>query len=222
MNDARISFKSHTVRLLAIAAVAALSTNAHAQSGRWEPASEIPRGTTLAVRTSEPISVNTADGQIFKGVVDNDVSDTQDRVVILRGSEAELIVRHGANDELMLDLDSILINGHRYAVDTVNSNAVGTSGSSTIGVNKRTGEYIGGGALLGAIIGAAAGGGKGAAIGAGVGAAAGAGVQVATRGTNVNVPVETVLTYRLDTPLHVDIADTGYEQNGRHYHRYPR
>jgi hypothetical protein len=36
------------------------------------------------------------------------------------------------------------------------------------------------------------------------------------------VPAESVLTYRLDTPLHVDIADTGYEQNGRHYHRYPR
>src|SRR5438045_7124252 len=48
--------------------------------------------------------------------------------------------------------------------------------------NKRTGEYVGGGAILGAIIGGIAGGGKGAAIGAGAGAAAGAGAQVLTKG----------------------------------------
>ena len=59
----------------------------------------------------------------------------------------------------------------------------------------------GGGALLGTLIGAVAGGGKGAAIGAAVGGAAGATTQVMTRGHEVKVPAESVLTFKLETPL---------------------
>src|SRR5262249_40059549 len=70
----------------------------------------------------------------------------------------------------------------------------------------------------GAIIGAIAGGGKGAAIGAGAGAAAGAGVQVLTRGDRVNVPAESLLTFRLAQPLRAGVVDNGYTQNGVHYH----
>ena len=88
----------------------------------------------------------------------------------------------------------------------------------SIGVNKRTGTYVGGGALLGAIIGGIAGGGKGAAIGAGAGAAAGAGTQVLTRGKNVKVPAESLLTFRLEQPLEMGVADYGTTRNGRHYH----
>jgi hypothetical protein len=67
-----------------------------------------------------------------------------------------------------------------------------------IGKNKRTAETVGAGAALGTIIGAIAGGGKGAAIGVLAGAAGGAGVQVPTRGRDVQVPSETVLKFRLD------------------------
>ncbi|HEY1493015.1 MAG TPA: hypothetical protein VGF49_00670 [Candidatus Solibacter sp.] len=56
---------------------------------------------------------------------------------------------------------------------------------------------VGGGAALGAIIGAIAGGGKGAAIGAGVGGAAGTGDVLATRGKPATLPSETRLTFRL-------------------------
>ena len=70
-----------------------------------------------------------------------------------------------------------------------------------IGGNKRTGQYVGSGAVLGAIIGAIAGGGKGAAIGAVAGAGAGAGAQIITQGKEVHVPAETVLRFRLDRPL---------------------
>lgn len=56
---------------------------------------------------------------------------------------------------------------------------------------------VGGGAVLGAIIGAAAGGGKGAAIGAGAGGILGAGAAAASRGKPVNVPSETVIRFRL-------------------------
>jgi hypothetical protein len=54
---------------------------------------------------------------------------------------------------------------------------------------------IGGGAALGAVIGAIAGGGKGAAIGAGVGGAAGAGAAAATGKRAAVVQPETVLTF---------------------------
>jgi hypothetical protein len=56
---------------------------------------------------------------------------------------------------------------------------------------------IGGGAVLGAIIGAAAGGGKGAAIGAGAGGVLGAGAATLSRGKPVNVPSETIIRFRL-------------------------
>jgi hypothetical protein len=62
---------------------------------------------------------------------------------------------------------------------------------------------IGGGAVLGAIIGAIAGGGKGAAIGAASGGAAGTGVALATRGKPTVLPVESVVTFRLDAPVSI-------------------
>lgn len=64
-------------------------------------------------------------------------------------------------------------------------------------------KKVGIGAVLGATIGAIAGGGKGAAIGAGVGGAAGAGTVAATRGKQVELPVETRLTFRLQEPVTV-------------------
>jgi hypothetical protein len=79
------------------------------------------------------------------------------------------------------------------------------SGKPGVGVNKRTAEYSGGAAAVGAIIGAIAGGGQGAAIGAGSGAGAGAVAEILTKGT-IKVPAETILTFRLDQPLRVAAA----------------
>jgi hypothetical protein len=60
---------------------------------------------------------------------------------------------------------------------------------------------VGGGAALGAIIGAIAGGGKGAAIGAGAGGAAGAGTVMATRGKPAVLSSETRISFRLSAPV---------------------
>ena len=60
---------------------------------------------------------------------------------------------------------------------------------------------VGGGAALGAIIGAIAGGGKGAAIGAGVGGAAGAGDVLLTRGKPATLPSETRINFRLSSAV---------------------
>src|SRR5205823_13030320 len=149
--------------------------------------STIDAGTTITVRTNDTINANDSDGRAFSGVVDQDVVGRNGNVAIPRGSSVELVVRRVSNNELALDLDSVMINGERYGIET-EENIVGSQRNQGLGANQRTGEYVGGGAVLGAIIGAIAGGGKGAAIGAGAGAAAGAGAQVLTRGRNVRVP----------------------------------
>jgi uncharacterized membrane protein len=58
--------------------------------------------------------------------------------------------------------------------------------------------YVGGGAAIGALLGALMGGGKGAAIGAVLGGAGGAGTQVLT-GKKQDLPAETQLSYKLAT-----------------------
>src|SRR6185369_892734 len=93
---------------------------------------------------------------------------------------------------------------------------------SAVGSNRRTGKYAGGGAVIGSIIGAIAGGGKGAAIGAVAGGGAGAVGQTVTRGRDVNVPAESLLTFRLDKSLRVGGPDRGRDRDGVHYHDYDR
>jgi hypothetical protein len=206
--------------VVAIFGMAALAQSTNAQNRRWDRVSPIEPGTAIQVRSTEPISSNAADGRVYRGIVENDVMDRSGRLAIEAGSPAELMVRRVGDDDLAVDLDSVTVEGQRYAV-RAGSNPVGTSGRSGIGVNRETGEYVGGGAVLGTIIGAIAGGAKGAAIGAGVGAAAGAGAQIATHGRSVQVPAETLLTYQLSQPLYLDVPDEGYSRDGVHYHRCP-
>ena len=181
----------------------------------------IGAGTTISVRTNETIDVKTSDGRVFTGVVDQDVTDANGNLAIARGSNAELIVKKAANNDLTLDLESVTVNGQRYAV-TADASRLSSEQRDGIGKNKRTGEYIGGGAALGAIIGAIAGGGKGAAIGAAAGAGAGAGAQILTRGKRVKVPAESLLTFRLEQPISMGVADNGVTRSGRHYHKRSR
>ena len=190
----------------------ALTTLAFAQAGT------IGTGTSITVRTSENINVKQSDGQVFTGVVDQDVRDADNGVAIPRGSQVELTVKKLAKNDLALDLESVTVGGQRYAVTADDAAMSSNEQRDGIGKNKRTAEYIGGGALLGTIIGAIAGGKKGAAIGAATGAGAGAGTQVLTRGKKVNVPTESLLTFRLEKALQMGVAQNGITRNGRHYH----
>jgi hypothetical protein len=163
--------------------------------------------------------VQSRDGRIYSAVVDRDVLESSTgRVVIPAGSAVELEARDVRDGDLILDLDSVTVNGRRYGVRA----AAERIETSRAGVDSgKAAQYIGGGALLGTIIGAVAGGGKGAAIGAAAGAAAGAGAVYATRGRRIMVPDEAVVTFRLERPLDVDVPDDGYTRDGRHYHHYP-
>jgi hypothetical protein len=172
---------------------------------------ELPAGSEVSVRTNETIDSATADeGQAFDVVVTRDAKDEDAAVVIPRGAEGKVVIKSASKggrfkgtSDLLLDLQTVTINGKRYSIDAVDIQKKGKSG---VGANKRTATYSGGGAALGAIIGAIAGGGKGAAIGAGAGAGAGVLTQVITKGGSIRVPVETVLTFRLDKPLKVTVA----------------
>lgn len=162
----------------------------------------IPSGTNIEVRTNQRIDLRGSSGERYSATVNRDVLDTNGSVAIPRGSEAEMVVRNLGNRDLALDLESITVNGRRYEVSG-ESNSYSAGQKPGVGKNERTAKYVGGGALLGTIIGAIAGGGKGAAIGAVAGAAGGAGAQTLTRGKEIKVPAESLLTFRLDQSLQV-------------------
>ena len=162
-------------------------------------------GTEIMVRTNEDINTQTAvEGRSYSALIAQDVLDDSGRIVIPHGSEAGLVIRNIrpggtlSDANLVLDLDSVRVNGRRYAVNTTD---IQQNSGQGIGNNRRTGELVGGGAVVGTLIGAIAGGGKGALIGALAGAVGGGAVQVLTKGKEIRVPAETELHFRLDQPL---------------------
>jgi hypothetical protein len=163
---------------------------------------EIPAGTQISIRTNEQIDVqSTANGRTYSAQTTSDIIGPNNQVLVPRYSPVQLMVINtgdSKNQELELGIQSITINGQSYRVET---GTMTKSGGEGIGVNKRTGEYVGGGALLGTLLGAMMGGGKGAAIGAAVGAAGGAAAQVLTKGKEVKIPAETVLNFQLNQPI---------------------
>jgi len=171
----------------------------------------LPVGTEISVRNEETIdSAKAVEGQSFAAEITKDVLDANGSVVIPRGSNAQIVIRsaskggrfRGASD-LVLDLSSVAVDGRQYRLSTTDLAQRGREG---IGANKRTAEFAGGGAAVGAIIGAIAGHGKGAAIGGASGGGAGALAEVLTKGGAIRVPVETVMTFKLDQPLRVIAA----------------
>ena len=161
----------------------------------------IPVGTAFAVRTNETISSEQMK-QTYSAQVEQDIMDQSGRILVPKGSPAELGIlattEGGVGTPSMeLVIRSVTVNGRRFAIQTA---AEVQEGEQGLGANRRTAETVGGGAALGTLIGAIAGGGKGAVIGAAAGAAGGAAVQVLTRGDKVEVPAESVLTFRLGEP----------------------
>jgi hypothetical protein len=167
----------------------------------------VPSGTEVSVQTEETIDGSTAaDGQTFAANVTEPVKDGEGKVVIPGGAKAQVVIRSVSQggkirgrDDLVLDLASVSVDGRQYALSTEDLEEKGKQG---LGANKRTAEFVGGGAAIGGIVGAIFGGAKGAAIGAGVGSGGGVATQALTKG-NIRVEPETILTFKLDKPLKV-------------------
>jgi hypothetical protein len=172
---------------------------------------QLPVGTEISVRAEETIdSGKGSEGQTYAAEVTSDVLDADGAVVIPNGSNAKIVIKSASKggrftgqSDLVLDLRAVSVEGQEYLIGTSDLKKRGREG---VGANQRTAIFTGGGAAVGAIIGAIAGGGKGAAIGAASGGGAGALTQVLTKGGAIRVPAETILTFKLDRPLHVDAA----------------
>jgi hypothetical protein len=165
----------------------------------------VPEGTDIVIRTDDSIQSNQqSSGQLYPVTIEQNVYDSAGGVAIPAGTRARMVVSNvrggGAvhSPELVLDLYSVDIHGEQYRVD---SSSVTENNRSGLGFNRRTAEYTGGGAGIGALMGAVFGGGKGAGIGALAGAGGGALTQLFTRGKQISVPAETAMTFRLERTL---------------------
>jgi hypothetical protein len=211
---------------LLLAIVMIFTISAFAQNN---PSAVVPSGTQITVRTDQAINVKGGDssnnnpnnpnnsnnsnnndqngnyngGQLYSGTVANDVMDSQGRVAVPSGSPVQMAVVSTGDKQLTLDLRSVTVNGQTYSIYSDDTSAAGSNKNGGLGANKRTGTYVGGGALAGTLIGAIAGGAKGAAIGAIAGGAAGAGAQVITKGKDLSVPAETKLDFRINRDLNL-------------------
>jgi hypothetical protein len=166
----------------------------------------IPAGTTLALRANESITSDQLN-RTYAAQVEQDIMDQYGRLLVPKGSSAQLAILQTSGGgtvgtrTMELGIRSVTVRGTTYPIATAGLEQRGEEG---LGSNRRTAEMVGGGAVLGTLIGAAVGGGKGAAVGAVLGAAGGATAQVLTRGENISVPAETLLTFRLDQPWRLE------------------
>lgn len=166
----------------------------------------IPSGTALSVRLSQALSSDrSAAGDSFAGVISSPVA-IGDQVVIPRGASVSGTVSLAASSghikgrsELALKITQISYNGQSYDVNGRWSEVGPSRGS-------RSAKAIGGGAGLGALVGALAGGGKGAAIGALAGAGAGVAGEELTKPKQISLPAETVVHFVLSAPVQVTPA----------------
>lgn len=162
-----------------------------------------PAGTVLTVLIRDHLSSHENEiGDSFTGMLQQPL--VIDGWVVARGGQTVVGQVRAANaagrvkgtSDLGLVLSELaLVDGHQSPVRTELFVARGKES------RKADAAAIGGVAAIGSIIGAATGGGKGAAIGAGVGAGAATAGVLATRGKPADVRPESVLTFRLDSPL---------------------
>jgi hypothetical protein len=165
----------------------------------------LPSGTPITIRTTTVIDTDrNRVGDPFDAtiedpvIVDNQTIFPRGTLVKGRIAYSKESGRISGQSQLVLELTEIDANGKRYTLNTTDYTEVGSSRG------QKTAATVGGTAALGAIIGAIAGGGKGAAVGAASGAAVGTGVQVLTKGQTLKIPAETVLEFRLQSPLALD------------------
>ena len=167
----------------------------------------LPADTTLPVRMNQTLdSATTQSGDTFAGVLASDIM--ADNLVVLpqgtpvsgRVDTVQEAAHFKGNSLLTIELVGLDRKGEHVPLSTDTFSKAGN------GRGKNSAEKIGGGAAVGAILGGILGGGKGAAIGSVAGGGAGAGVQAVTRGQQVQIPAETLVRFRLTSPVTVRVS----------------
>ena len=149
----------------------------------------VPEGTTLHLILETAVSSATnRQGDLVVARVFDDTR-VGEKVVVPAGTEIRGHVvaavpsgRVKGLARLAIDFDRIVLNGKEHPFE---AQAIDITADNT---HKRDAEILGGGAGLGALIGALAGGKKGAGIGALIGAGAGGGLVLTNKGKEVEIP----------------------------------
>jgi len=171
----------------------------------------LPAGTVITIEATETLSSGTQQsGENFAAqlhhplVVDGWVVARPGQTVVGRIAGAKKAGRVKGTSKLLLELEGIvLVDGHQATVETavVENSGPTSHGRDFASVALTTGV----GAAIGSVCG-----GKGAAIGAAVGAGAGVAGVLVTRGEEVEIGPERLLTFRLLSPVSVSTGESPY------------
>ena len=164
----------------------------------------VPAGASLLVRLGSTLDTKTAQaGQPFNGtlarsvVVSNEVAIPAGAGVSGSVVDSKSPGKFKGEGILSITLNSINVGGAPREI------ATSTFTQTVKGKGKRTAVAVGGGTGAGALIGGLAGGGKGALIGGLVGAGAGTAGAAFTGNKDLQIPAETVVTFRLANSITV-------------------
>jgi hypothetical protein len=169
-----------------------------------DPKVTIPAGTKLRVALLDAVSSDKSRaGDPFIATLTEPVV-IDGKTVLAKGTRVRGRVVNAVDSgrvkgraSLELKLTEIVKDNKPIGISTKSYVAVAES------TKKRDAAIIGGGAGVGAAIGAIAGGGKGAAIGAAVGGGAGTGTVLATKGKQVRFAPEHRLSFTLSSPVQI-------------------
>jgi len=164
----------------------------------------LPEGTVLTVRLNESLSSKSNHaGDKFTATIEEPVK-VGGKIVIPKGSSVSGTVTDAkargklkGSATLRLVLDSVSVKDRNYVIQTT------AVAHSMEGKGKRTAVLGGGGAGTGALVGALAGGAKGFGIGMVVGAGVGLAGGAFTGNKNIELPAETMLSFKLLNPVDV-------------------
>jgi hypothetical protein len=168
------------------------------------PTFTVESGTTVPVRLQETLDTRrNRSGDRFTATLDEPLV-AGNRVIVPKGTlfsghitASKPSGRFRGRGVMALTLDSFMLNGQTYPV------RVASSARSTGGHKKRNWLWMGGSAGGGAAIGGAVAGGEGALIGAGAGAGAGFVGAVITGKKQVALPVESRVTFKLQSAVQI-------------------
>ncbi|MBI3896536.1 MAG: hypothetical protein HY313_11460 [Acidobacteria bacterium] len=171
----------------------------------------VPAGTRLPIRLEHAISTRrNSSGDSFTATLDKPLT-IDGKLLAPAGSKVTGLLtdvtdagRVQGRASLTMVVRKITVEGEDYDLTTQPLTFVARS------TKKKDAAVIGGGAAVGAAIGAIAGGGKGAAIGAGVGGGSGTGYVLATKGEPVAYGPEARFTFTLSDPAELPV----YKKSG--------
>lgn len=158
----------------------------------------IPAGTVVRVRTTNALSTRAnRPGDGFMATLAEPLT-INGRVIAPRGARVRGVVANSDPGGRVKGRASISVR-----LVSLEKTAIATNYyyRQAPGTKKRDAMKIGIGSGVGAAIGAIAGGGIGAGIGAAAGAGAGTGYVLTTRGAPAVIPSESVLSFRLQSPV---------------------